>query len=165
MPDVLFALLPDRDALEALLASPAPSTGSSFNVRVHENATNLAHLLDKVRAGNDHDENRSLRGMVGCIVLGAVLGGIVAGLMAGAFDLLGGRLEIGISFGILVGGFLGGFSGAMAGTQVPRDEVRKVAAGFRPGMVLATLKVADPALLGLLVQRLRAREVAWMRRE
>jgi hypothetical protein len=64
-----------------------------------------------------------------------------------------------------VGGFLGGFSGAMAGTQVPRDEVRKVAAGFRQGMVLVTLKVADPVLLELLLQRLRASEVPWQRRE
>lgn len=166
MSDVLFALLPNRATLDALLAPPAPSAGSgAMTVRVHENAPDLHHLLDKVRAGNDAHENRWLRGMVGCVALGAGLGGIVGGVMAGAFGLLGGMLPLGISFGILVGAFLGGFSGAMAGTQVPRDEVRRVAAGFRPGMVLITLKIGDPALLALLMQRLRATEVEWARRE
>jgi hypothetical protein len=165
MPDVLFALVTDRQALDALLAPPAQPAGGSLIVRVHENAADLHHLLDKVRAGNDRDENRWLRGMAGCIALGAGLGGIAAGVMAGAFGLLGGRLEIGITFGVLVGAFLGGFSGAMAGTQVPRDDVRKVAAGFRPGMLLVTLKVGDPALLELLMQRLRASGCEWARRE
>jgi hypothetical protein len=165
MSHVLFALLTGRPALDALLLPPVPPTGGPLILRVHENATDLPHLLDKVRAGNDRDENRWLRGMVGCIALGAGLGGIVAGVLAGAFGLLGGRLDIGITFGVLVGAFLGGFSGAMAGTQVPRDEVRKVAARFRPGMVLVTLKVGDPALLELLMQRLRACECDWARRE
>jgi hypothetical protein len=164
MPDVLFALLTNRATLDALLAPPASAGSGAMTVRVHENATDLHHLLDKVRAGNDAHENRWLRGMVGCVALGAGLGGIAGGVMAG-FGLLGGKLPLGISFGTLVGAFLGGFSGAMAGTQVPRDEVRRVAAGFRPGMVLVTLKVDDPALLALLMQRLRATDLEWARRE
>jgi hypothetical protein len=116
-------------------------------VRVYPRASDARHLLGLVRAGRDRVATRRGRGLVACVLGGALLGALTAGVLATAFDLLGG-LELALPFGLFVGAFLGAFTGAMTGTEVARDEVRALARMLKPGDVLVSIAGALAAIAG-----------------
>jgi len=149
---ILFALLPNDCAPEAVLAVLPEDGRKTTPVRVYPVATERAHFVSLVRDGRDPNATRWRRGVVRCVLGGSAIGCATASTLELGFGMFDGMVGVAFAFGAAVGAFLGAFTAAMTGTERARDELIELVDGATfPCRLLqiGPLPANDPRLLAM----------------
>ena len=149
---VLFALLPNECAPDAVLAAMPEDVRRTTPVRVYPVASERRHFVSLVRDGRDPNATRWRRGVVRCVLGGAAIGCATASTLELGFGMFDGMVGVAFAFGAAVGAFLGGFTAAMTGTERARDELIELVDGATfPCRLLqiGPLPANDPRLLAM----------------